>query len=233
MEKLTRLVSCSICGKDVLLDMTSYNELDADWQKKLGGILKRVSCEDCCASDKRERRKRMARHRLGKTGIPEPFIKWDRTLGNNPMIEWVWKNRKKSMFITDDYGAGKTRAVCATGAVESQDQWVLFFRTVDLLKTISGLYGSSMVDCRQFIETLKRCDILILDDFGKEKLTDRAGESVFDVIDSRYTHSKPVWITTNLNGQEMITKLGEDRGKAVVRRLSEMCEQWIPTEVGE
>ena len=54
-----------------------------------------------------------------------------------------------------------------------------------------------------YLNSLKTCDLLILDDFGMERRTDYAQEQVFSLIDGRYLARKPLIVTTNLSLQEL------------------------------
>ena len=58
-------------------------------------------------------------------------------------------------------------------------------------------------DRNQFINSLNRYSLLIIDDLGIERNSDFALEQVFNVIDSRYRSKKPLIITTNLTLSEL------------------------------
>ena len=60
-------------------------------------------------------------------------------------------------------------------------------------------------DRNQFINSLNRYSLLIIDDLGIERNSDFALEQVFNVIDSRYRSKKPLIITTNLTLSELNT----------------------------
>lgn len=67
--------------------------------------------------------------------------------------------------------------------------------------------------------TMKSCDLLILDDLGKEKQTEWTNQILYEVINSRYEHRKPIVVTTNYSAQELSNRIDS----AVVSRLFEMC----------
>jgi DNA replication protein DnaC len=50
------------------------------------------------------------------------------------------------------------------------------------------------------VERLIGCPFLVLDDFGKEKLTERLAVDLFAIIDERTADRRPTIITTNLTG---------------------------------
>lgn len=72
----------------------------------------------------------------------------------------------------------------------------------------------------QFVNALMDCDLLVLDDFGRERATDFVQETLFTVINARYEKQKPVIITTNIGPKTLRKNLGD----AVISRLYEMCE---------
>lgn len=91
--------------------------------------------------------------------------------------------------------------------------------------SLKGDYKGGM----RWIETVKSCDILLIDDFGKARMTyqdheaTQATELLFDVCDYRFKHKLPVIMTTNISGKEFIEKWRE-HGRAFARRLAEFCE---------
>ena len=70
-----------------------------------------------------------------------------------------------------------------------------------------------------YLEQMKNVDMLILDDIGKEKISEWSQSIMFDVINYRYEHLYPIVMTTNLKSDS----LKEYLGGAVWSRLCEMC----------
>lgn len=50
---------------------------------------------------------------------------------------------------------------------------------------------------RDLMKTIKECDILFLDDLGRERDTDRMAQQYFEIFNYRVMHHKPMIITTN------------------------------------
>lgn len=69
------------------------------------------------------------------------------------------------------------------------------------------------------LEYVKHCDLLVIDDFGVEKVTEFVLDKVFALIDTRYRAEKPLIITTNLSLKEITDKFGS----RISDRLQEMC----------
>lgn len=67
-------------------------------------------------------------------------------------------------------------------------------------------------------------NFLILDDFGKERLTSRMASDLFAVIDERSTARRPTIISTNFNGSALLERFenrDKETGIALIRRLKD------------
>jgi DNA replication protein DnaC len=75
---------------------------------------------------------------------------------------------------------------------------------------------------QDMMSKLLTCDVLCIDDLGKEKMTDAWKEMLFNVIDKRTLYHKPMIITTNYVGKSF-SELFTDKNMAdpVIRRLRE------------
>ena len=82
-------------------------------------------------------------------------------------------------------------------------------------------------DRNQFIHSLNRYSLLIIDDLGIERNSDFALEQVFNVIDSRYRSKKPLIITTNLTLSEL-NNTADIAHKRIYDRILERC---IPVRI--
>jgi len=61
------------------------------------------------------------------------------------------------------------------------------------------------------IEQYQKCKLLVLDDFGAEKMTDWSYQVLYLIISYRYDEMLPTIYTSNLNLQELANKLEDDR----------------------
>ena len=66
--------------------------------------------------------------------------------------------------------------------------------------------------------------LVVFDDFGKNRMSDRVEAEIFGVIERRMSHELPIIISTNDTGQSLESRLSPDRGAPLVRRLRECCE---------
>ena len=117
-------------------------------------------------------------------------------------------------------GRGKTHLACAiVNAVIDSGAFALFLPSVEIPKddqdAVLELTDRDMVP------------LLVLDDLGAEKPTDRLLECLHIIVDGRLSAEAPLVVTTNLDENGLRTELGDYCGPRMVGRLREMCE-WVP-----
>ncbi len=67
-------------------------------------------------------------------------------------------------------------------------------------------------------------EVLMLDDLGKERLTERVEAFLFELLDHRLSWRRTTILTTNHVGADLAAKFTDpERGAALVRRLKEFC----------
>ena len=86
-------------------------------------------------------------------------------------------------------------------------------------------------DARSLADDLAGCDLLVIDDLGKEGAgTPRAAERLFDLVNDRYNrstllHPRPTLVTSNFRRGELPRMISEGgAGLAIASRLSETTE---------
>lgn len=223
MERL-REITCE-CGEKFsvpLPDVSGY--WLAAWESFVSG----ASCETCATRNGErangEIMQRLESDRIVKSGIPKAFLDYDPEKGNAVILAWLRKNRNRSVYIADAYGSGKTRAVCHAGlALAKRGVGVMYCSSTDLARRVARQWRDEKSS--DPVAEAQDCELLILDDLGKEKLTERAAETIFSVVDARYRDAKQLWITSNhsING---VSARMDDIGVAIARRLREMCVEW-------
>lgn len=138
-----------------------------------------------------------------------------------------YASRGHGLFFYGGYGSGKTHLSAAiTNYLVPQGHSVIFATAPDILLKLRDAYGDNgqMKNSEYLlIKSLSECDLLILDDVGKEKTTDWASEKFYSIINARYEDELPTIITSNLTPVEIEPKLGE-AGGAIFSRLRECCE---------
>lgn len=124
---------------------------------------------------------------------------------------------RNSLLLVGGYGTGKTHLAAAIANKLMDDGIPVLFDTFSghLNKLKTEFNGGRSV----YLEQMKNVDMLILDDIGKEKISEWSQSIMFDVINFRYEHLLPIIMTTNLKNDALKSYLGG----AVWSRLCEMC----------
>ena len=143
------------------------------------------------------------------------------------------KNEKRNgLFLVGNCGVGKSHlAYAVANALIEKGSSVIAMTMIDLLLKLKSSYNSGEENEEKILKIYEDCSLLIIDDLGKEKLTEWALQMVYAIIDRRYNALKPIIVTTNYNAEELVSKFtingDSSTGKAVVDRLFEMC-QYLP-----
>ena len=142
-------------------------------------------------------------------------------LAHNYVSNWEeMKANASGLLIWGDVGTGKSFfAGCIANALLEKGIPVLMTNFSRILNTLTVMHFE---DRNQFINSLNRYSLLIIDDLGIERNSDFALEQVFNVIDSRYRSGKPLIVTTNLTLDDL--RNPEDTAHSrIYDRLLSMC----------
>jgi DNA replication protein DnaC len=136
-----------------------------------------------------------------------------------------WPFGAKGVTLIGPAGEGKTRAA-----------WMLLKRFHYEGKKVYGLTGTQLAkyaadqwhsraedkrNAEEALERCKTCSLLLIDDLGKQKFTERAELELYDILEYRTSHMKPIVITANSDGREFLNMLSEDRGEPILRRITQ------------
>lgn len=134
-----------------------------------------------------------------------------------------WNYQPTGLLFEGKAGTGKTRAAwnilkrmtmlgkkcygltCTQLAKYSADQW-------HEDRQIKGASAEALELCRN-------AKVLLLDDLGKQKMTERAELELFDILEHRTNSMLPTIITTNSSGDQLKRMFSEDRGNPILRRI--------------
>lgn len=125
-------------------------------------------------------------------------------------------NDGKGIMFIGSVGTGKTHLAAAiTNHIITEFSIpVRFITAIELFALLRDFEQNAGA-----IYGFKNVPLLVLDDLGKEKITDWNREKLFEIINYRYENYLPVVITTNGAPGE----LERTMGAAVYSRLCEMC----------
>jgi len=183
---------------------------------------------------------------LGKRFQERTFAKWDKSLGPLAKVAYDkawhyaknwWDNYKagRGLYIHGPYGTGKTHLAAAivNYVIQTYEVPVLFGTLTVLFQHMKdAIVMGDSYRLEKERETLYTVDLLVIDDLGKERPTDWVVEELFNLINYRYEHMKPIIITSNYNPDELKQRYNKasrdygekDIGSAIISRLKEMCD---------
>lgn len=154
---------------------------------------------------------------------------FDKDNGINPEMAYAhkyvenWedmKARSSGLLLWGNVGTGKSFfAGCIANALLEKGVPVLMTNFSRILNTLTGMHFE---DRNQFIYSLNRYSLLIIDDLGIERNSEFALEQVFNVIDSRYRSKKPLIVTTNLTLTEL-NNAPDVAHRRIYDRILERC----------
>ena len=140
-------------------------------------------------------------------------------------FELALRNKRNGLFITGGCGVGKSHLAFATANYLIKNGYsVIAMTMIDLLLKLKSSFNGGKRTEEEILKIYEDCDLLIIDDLGKEKPTEWALQMIYSIVDRRYNAYKPIIITTNFNADELIKKLGDSSiANAIMDRLFEIC----------
>lgn len=144
-------------------------------------------------------------------------------------LDWKPEGDKTGLLFHGTTGVGKTRGVWEivrrlwVEEAKKDKQLPYLFLT---MRKLEGMIEQSFAEQKhsKAIDNLIDCNLLILDDFGKERLTQRMATDLFSIIDERSTARKATIISTNFNGNALLERFDprdKETGIALIRRLKD------------
>lgn len=134
----------------------------------------------------------------------------------------------RGLYFRGGVGAGKTTAACAIArALVYSGYSVVVTTTLEMLDSIQDTYGTGAKSA-EGVGRYGRCDLLVLDDLGKEGANSWAMTTLFQVVNRRYEEMLPTIATSQYGIDEIERRLargGErETAAAIASRLRETCE---------
>lgn len=135
-----------------------------------------------------------------------------------------FKRDGKGLLLYGRNGTGKTfYASCIANALIDSGRRVLVTNFARLSNQLQGMFEGK----QDFIDSLNRFSLLVLDDLGAERQSEFMQEQVFSIVNARYCSGLPFIVTTNLTIEEISKP--QDSGRArIYNRILERC---FPIEV--
>lgn len=142
-----------------------------------------------------------------------------------------WKPNPKGLAIIGKTGSAKTRTLCIL--IKNLIEKYLVGITSSLKVFYAGELERAIISSFKkaseydvLMRKLESCDLLIIDDFGKEKFTERYEVSVFQIFEKRFANLKPIIFTTNYRGEEFKARFSDMANyEPFSRRINEFMER--------
>lgn len=203
------------------------------------GKIRRPYCLCKCETEKRDaeeaERKRIEFEKkvrdLRRMGFPDTdMLQW--TFANDDMEnEQITKAMKRyvenfpelrkqgrGLLLYGNVGRGKTYAACeVANALIDKGYSVLVTNFSRVLNTLQSTFEK-----QEYIDSLNKFSLLVIDDLGIERSTEFAKEQVYNIIDSRYRAGLPMIITTNLSIDKIKNPTDIENGR-IYDRIIERC----------
>ena len=147
-----------------------------------------------------------------------------------------WKLGSRGLAIMGSTGCGKTRLLTELlkrlikeNLVGIESSLEVFYageleRAIMESFKVSAQYSNLMYK-------LENCDLLVIDDFGKERFTERFELSVFQIFEKRMAKLKPTIFTTNYKGEEFKARFSDTQNyEPLSRRINESFDRIVLTK---
>jgi DNA replication protein DnaC len=134
------------------------------------------------------------------------------------LLSSQWVHQHHNVLITGSTGCGKTYLACALATQACrQGLSVRYFRTSRLLEALNIAHGDGRFS--KLIQQLAKTDLLILDDWGLEKMSLSQRNDLLEIMEDRHGH-KSTLISSQLPIDQWHKAIGDATlGDAILDRL--------------
>ena len=227
MEKKSK--KCPVCGEVIEKEVIFFGK------RKVVGCICKCEKQKIKQREERERKFLIEEKRIFCFDDPESqnhtFANDD---GKNQSVTRIAKKYVekftelkfggKGILFYGSVGTGKSYiASCIANALIDKGYTVKMTNFAKIIKRMQGKFEGR----QEYLDSLNKCELLIIDDLGIERQSEFAQEVVFDVIDSRYKTGLPMIVTTNLLPNDFKAPNNVTKSR-IYDRILEKC---FPVEV--
>jgi len=244
---------CKRCGVPVTV------ELPADvWKEPLLREAHRNAsyCAPCLVEKRREeeaRQRQLAeearltelaatrRERRKLSKIDDYVLPFDpgHPKANRALWEWMeLRAADRSVLLSGESGLGKTRVLSAFAERALETKSVVYRTAADLCDELGAAFRRKEEWGLHLLESIKRADLLVIDDLGKEAASDSRVMRLWQLVDARYAATLQqragrtphggfqLWISSNWPAGQLIERLGRVNAEPILRRLLDIADIW-------
>lgn len=143
-----------------------------------------------------------------------------------------WQMGSRGLAIIGDTGCGKTRLLTVLMKrlinidLVGVEKTLMVFYAGELERAIMGSFSNKSKAYDDLMRQLENCSLLIIDDFGKEKFTERYEVSIFQIFEKRTANLRPTIFTTNFRGVDLRARFSDQNNyDPFSRRLNEFFDR--------
>ena len=139
------------------------------------------------------------------------------------------KEENIGLIIYGGVGTGKTYITCSiVNAII--EKYLYECKVMNFSQILNELQnGGFNLNRNEYIDSLTRKTLLVIDDFGIERDTEYALEQIYNVINARYQKQKPTIITTNLDYKDLEKEVPYNL--MLSRIYSRIIEMGVPLKI--
>jgi hypothetical protein len=205
---------CQKCGEELQREVEARERAEQARRERLRREKRDALWEKLCPVEYR-----LTTEADGRTGLAKleleckqlpAILAWkfsDRGLVIRSRASGLCKTRAAWRLLRKQWNEGRKIVAFSAGAFQRQAQ------------DEAGKYSMNV-----WFNNIAGADILFLDDLGKGFWTENTEAVWFDLLEHRTSHGKPVIVTTNYTGDELITGSRSNATAYAVRRLRDYCE---------
>lgn len=136
-----------------------------------------------------------------------------------------WTYGPKGLILVGPTRSGKTRSAWKLlERLHSEQRGILALNPMDLKLRVASAW-KDLETVHDWVERLRKVDIVFLDDLDTVKFTEAVEETIYDLFEHRLAHQNPVIVTLNRSGIQLAERMNSNgRGVKIVERMRESCE---------
>lgn len=163
---------------------------------------------------------------LGASGLRMTFDTFEPLKGKTPALNicraWTMDREGSGLLLYGPAGSGKTHLACAI-VNKAIRQWGVFAKLLSAVRI-----PKDDTDAVNQLSDPDEVPLLVLDDLGAEKGTERALECLYSIIDGRSWRRAHLIVTTNFKPADLASLWGRGYGERLASRLTQSCGEVIP-----